>query len=108
MWSGLSKRWKPTNTLVYISSLGNIVSSYDKIHSFSFSNEKKVFCIWRQTFNKQNRRVYYKFYYLLQLEVPRVIKQALQEYNLIINISNWTKHRVLHLQILLQARVVEN
>jgi predicted amidohydrolase len=102
------KAEKATNTLVYISSLGNVVSIYDKIHPFSFSNEDKYFIPGDKLSISKIGPFTAGFTICYDLRFAELYSRLSQECNLIINIANWPKRRVHHWQTLLRARAIEN
>lgn len=99
---------KAANTLVYISSKGQALARYVKIHPFTFAGEDKYFVRGDQLSMVQLGDFTIGFTICYDLRFPEIYSALARQCNLIINIANWPKRRVRHWRILLQARAIEN
>jgi omega-amidase len=99
---------KATNNLIIIDKSGNVISSYSKIHPFSFSGENEYYiggdklCIC----NIDNAVIGLTVCY--DLRFPEIFQSLSNKCNILLTIANWPEKRVKHWNILLQARAIEN
>jgi predicted amidohydrolase len=104
----LKEKDKATNNLIIIDKKGIILSSYAKIHPFSFSGENKYYYggneICTCTLGKTNIGLTICY----DLRFPEIFQILSQKCNLIITIANWPEKRVKHWYLLLQCRAIEN
>ncbi len=104
-----SPKKKIYNTLIHISPKGKLVSSYRKIHPFSYAKEDKFY-------NKGSKQVITKIgewkiglSICYDLRFPELYRYyAKKRVHLIINIANWPDTRIEHWHTLLKARAIEN
>ena len=99
---------KCRNIYTVLDEKGGIVSSYAKIHPFSFSGEDKYF-------EGGNSCVAFNFYGIpfsnficYDLRFPEVFRQVSDIANAIIIPANWPARRSEHWKTLLRARAIEN
>lgn len=96
------------NCAVYISDEGVIEAVYRKIHPFTFSDENKYFSPGNKivTFNVEGFTVGLSVCY--DLRFPELYRLYTDSCQIVINIANWPKKRIVHWKILLKARAIEN
>jgi len=96
------------NCAISFSNQGEIMSTYSKIHLFSYANEHKIF-------NSGNRLSYFTLNGIsfglticYDLRFPALSTALSNNSHCIINIANWPDTRVMHWKALLKARAIEN
>ena len=99
---------KPTNNVVVVSKMGEILARYEKIHPFSYSGET-------EHYSKGNDIAILKFQdYSIGLTIcydlrfPELYQALSNQCDVIINIANWPARRVGDWRLLLHARALEN
>lgn len=97
------------NTLLFINENGELVSSYRKIHPFSFSNEDKFYSGGDQTVTANWNGLNVGFSICYDLRFPELFRYyGKDRCDLILNIANWPITRINHFTHLLKARAIEN
>jgi len=96
------------NKAFFVSSTGNIIGEYSKIHTFSNAEEDKVI-----KSGSEITVVEYKGYRIgmsicYDLRFPELYSAIGRESDLIVNIANWPKKRVEHWYTMLRSRAIEN
>lgn len=99
---------KATNNLVVIDKIGNVISSYSKIHPFSFSGENNYFLGGDEIITCTISDATIGLTICYDLRFPEIFQALSKTCNLIITIANWPKKRVAHWLTLLRARAIEN
>lgn len=97
------------NSLVHINTTGELITSYRKIHPFSYSSENKHYNRGNKTVITEinNWKVGLSICY--DLRFPELFRQyAKQRVELIIVIANWPDTRIGQWKTLLCARAIEN
>ena len=96
------------NGCVFISSDGNIIGEYSKIHPFTFAGEDKYISTGDRLEIVQYKGVNIGLSVCYDLRFPEVYSTMAQSSDLIINIANWPNKRSDHWMALLKARAIEN
>jgi len=98
----------PTNNLVIVSEEGSIISRYEKVHPFSYSDEDKYY-------SKGNEIVITKICDInignsicYDLRFPELFQALSKTCTVCINIANWPERRVADWKLLLHSRALEN
>lgn len=99
---------KAANTLIYISSKGEVLVRYVKMHPFSFAGEDEYFIHGDRLALAEFGVFTIGFTICYDLRFPEVYSALARQCNLIINIANWPQRRISHWRTLLQARAIEN
>jgi len=98
---------KICNTCCAVNSDGQVASSYNKIHLFSYGDE-------HQLFNKGNSiesipwEGGWGLSICFDLRFPELYQKLSEENLIIVNIANWPRQRISHWETLLRARAIEN
>jgi len=99
---------KATNNLVVITKDGNILSSFTKIHPFSYSGESNYYVGGNELVKCHIADANIGLTICYDLRFPEVFQALSKSCNVIITIANWPEKRLKHWSILLQARAIEN
>lgn len=99
---------KAANTLIHMSSVGEIVAQYIKLHPFTFAGEDQFFVNGNTLVIAELNECKIGYSICYDLRFPEIFSAMAKSCNVIINIANWPKKRVEHWQSLLQARAIEN
>ncbi|MDI6803695.1 MAG: nitrilase-related carbon-nitrogen hydrolase [Bacteroidota bacterium] len=97
------------NTLVHIDESGGLVTSYRKIHPFSFAGEDKFYQrgVAHKITTVKDFKIGLSICY--DLRFPELFRfYAKERVHLIIVIANWPVTRIEHWNTLLKARAIEN
>lgn len=97
------------NTLVHIDESGGLVTSYRKIHPFSFAGEDKYYSrgLTHKITAVKDFKIGLSICY--DLRFPELFRfYAKEKVHLIIVIANWPITRIEHWNTLLKARAIEN
>jgi omega-amidase len=97
------------NTLIHINSMGELITSYRKIHPFSYSSENKFYARGSKTVITEinNWKVGLSICY--DLRFPELFRHYGKErVELILVIANWPISRIGQWSTLLSARAIEN
>lgn len=85
---------------------------YDKRHLFSFAHEHKHYAPGnkRFIFSVNGWKINTQICYDIRFPVwtRQNIKDGQPEYDILLNVANWPKSRIMHWNTLLQARAIEN
>ena len=93
---------------VIIDNNGNLLTSYAKIHPFSFSGENEYYLGGDKICSCEIIDAIIGLTICYDLRFPEIFQALSQKCNLILNIANWPEKRIAHWNILLQARAIEN
>lgn len=104
----LNTRKKPTNDLLVVSSAGNVIARYEKIHPFSYSGETEHFSKGEKVVMLKIKEFSIGLTICYDLRFPELYQSLSKECSAIINIANWPAKRVSDWQLLLHARALEN
>lgn len=104
----ISDAGKAANTLVAFSSEGEELARYVKIHPFSFAGENNHFQPGSQLTKMQMPEFKLGFSICYDLRFPELYSALAKDCDVLVNIANWPKRRVIHWKALLQARAIEN
>lgn len=97
------------NTLVHINPLGELLTSYRKIHPFSYSFENKFYARGNKTVITEINGWKVGLSICYDLRFPELFRQYGKERTeLIIVIANWPDTRIGHWKTLLCSRAIEN
>jgi predicted amidohydrolase len=102
------KNNKATNNLILIDNDGNVLSSFVKIHPFTFSGENNYYVGGDEINKCQINDAIIGLTICYDLRFPEIYQALSKNCNLIINVANWPEKRLKHWNILLQARAIEN
>jgi len=97
------------NALVYLSSTGECLALYKKIHPFSYAKENKVYTGGEQPVAIERDGVKIGLSICYDIRFPELFRYyAKGRADIIINIANWPVERINHWNILTQSRAIEN
>lgn len=100
---------KNFNTLVHLNNQGNIISTYRKIHPFSYSKEDIFYGKGKEVVVTKVKGVKIGLSICYDLRFPELYRYYVKEkVHLIIDIANWPDTRIEHWRTLLKARAIEN
>lgn len=100
---------KSFNTLVHLNNQGKIISSYRKIHPFSYSKENIFYGKGKETVITKVKGVKIGLSICYDLRFPELYRfYAKDKALLIVDIANWPDTRIEHWRTLLKARAIEN
>ena len=99
---------KPTNNLVVVSSKGNLLGRYEKIHPFSHSGEMDYYSKGEETMCLGLKGFTIGLTICYDLRFPELYQSLSKKCDVIINIANWPSQRVADWILLLHARALEN
>lgn len=99
---------KPTNNLVVISSEGEIIGRYEKIHPFSYSGETECYSKGEELVCAGVKDFTIGLTICYDLRFPELYQALSKQCDAIINIANWPARRVADWTLLLHARALEN
>lgn len=104
----MSNGGKAENTLVAFSSDGIEQARYVKIHPFTFAGEDRYFQPGNKLAKMKMPEFMLGFSICYDLRFPELYSALAKDCEVLVNIANWPKRRVLHWRSLLQARAIEN
>lgn len=100
---------KNFNTLVHINNQGKIISSYRKIHPFSFSKEDIFYGKGQLPTITKVKSIKIGLSICYDLRFPELYRfYAKEKVDMIVDIANWPDTRIEHWRALLKARAIEN
>ena len=103
-----TKDVKATNNLIVLNNNGNLLSTYAKIHPFSFSGENNYYLGGDELIICKIAEANIGLTICYDLRFPEIFQALSKSCNIIITIANWPERRINHWTILLQARAIEN
>jgi predicted amidohydrolase len=102
-------RHKNFNTLLHINNQGRIISSYRKIHPFSYSSENIFYGRGKNPVVTKVKGFKVGLSICYDLRFPELFRYyAKERVDVIVNIANWPDTRIEHWRALLKARAIEN
>lgn len=104
----LNTKEKPTNNLVVLSSKGELLSRYEKIHPFSYSGEDNAYSKGDSIAQFEIDDVRCAATICYDLRFPELYQILSVKSIIIFNIANWPEKRVKDWNLLLHARALEN
>lgn len=99
---------KAENKFVIVSKDGEVLSSYTKIHPFSYSQEDKVYSKGKEITVCDIDGIEISTFICYDLRFPEVFQIASRKAQLITVAANWPRERMSHWHALLRARAIEN
>lgn len=99
---------KGENHLSIVSSLGEELANYTKIHPFSYGTESKYYSSGEKILFTNIGEFTISPFICYDLRFPEIFQIASRKANLIIIIANWPETRKDHWITLLKARAIEN
>ena len=99
---------KATNNLDIIDQTGKLLSSYAKIHPFSFSGENNYYYGGDELVTCQIADATIGLTICYDLRFPEIFQALSENCNIILTIANWPERRIKHWNTLLEARAIEN
>lgn len=99
---------KPKNALLTFSNNGITLAKYYKIHLFSPSNEDNLFQPGNKLVKLKMNDFNFGFSICYDLRFPELYSALATDCDVIVNIANWPKKRIMHWKTLLKARAIEN
>lgn len=99
---------KATNNLVITDHTGRLLSTYAKIHPFSFSGEGNYYYGGNELGSCQIAKATIGLTICYDLRFPEIFQALSGNCNIVLNIANWPEKRLKHWNALLEARAIEN
>ena len=100
---------KNFNIFIHLNNQGKIISSYRKIHPFSYSKENIYYGKGKETVTTKVKVFKIGLSICYDLRFPELYRlYAKERIHLIIDIANWPDTRIEHWRTLLKARAIEN
>ena len=100
---------KNFNTLVHLNNQGKIISTYRKIHPFSYSKEDINFGKGKKIVITKVKGIKIGLSICYDLRFPELYRLYVKEkVDMIIDIANWPDTRIEHWRTLLKSRAIEN
>ena len=99
---------KAENTLIAFSDDGIEQARYVKIHPFTFAGEDHFFKPGNKLAEMKLQEFTLGFSICYDLRFPELYSALAKNCDVLINIANWPKRRVMHWRTLLKARAIEN
>lgn len=104
----LSKEDKATNNLAVVNEQGQFLTSYAKIHPFSYANENDYYQAGEELKKVTIAGATIGLTICYDLRFPELYQAYSKDCSVIINIANWPERRITHWQTLNKARAIEN
>jgi omega-amidase len=104
----LKKGEKALNQLIFVPPNSTAISSYSKIHPFSYSGEDQYFNSGNSLITRNLGTHKMGFTICFDLRFPEVFQALSKKCFSIVNIANWPQNRIDHWTTLLRARAIEN
>lgn len=100
---------KNFNTLVHLNNQGKIISTYRKVHPFSYSKENVYYGKGKEAVVTKIKGIKIGLSICYDLRFAELYRlYAKEKVHLIIDIANWPDTRIEHWRTLLKARAIEN
>ena len=100
---------KNFNTLVHLNNQGKIISTYRKVHPFSYSKEDINFGRGKEIVITKVKGIKIGLSICYDLRFPELYRlYAKENVEMTIDIANWPDTRIEHWRTLLKARAIEN
>ena len=100
---------KNFNTLIHLNNQGKILSTYRKLHPFSYSSEDIFYEKGKNTVTTKVKGYKIGLSICYDLRFPEIYRfYAKEKVHLIVDIANWPDTRIEHWSTLLKARAIEN
>ena len=104
----LAKGDKASNCLVVVSGQGVLLTTYTKIHPFSYANENDYYQAGEELKKVTIAGATIGLTICYDLRFPELYQAYSKDCSVIINIANWPERRITHWQTLNKARAIEN
>jgi len=102
-------RNKCFNTIVHINNQGKILTTYRKIHPFSYTSENAFYGAGREIAVAKSKGYKIGLSICYDLRFPELYRMyAKEKVHILVNIANWPITRIEHWRTLLKARAIEN
>lgn len=98
----------PVNCAMVMSDSGKVISSYAKIHPFSYAEEDKFFSSGETLSFCKIGDCNFGISICYDLRFPELYQGFSKRAEVIVNIANWPASRIEHWDVLLRARAIEN
>ncbi len=99
---------RATNHYSVVSSNGEVISDYSKIHPFSYGDESKYFDGGNKIDKYKILEYTFSNFICYDLRFPEIFQIASRQSEIIVVPANWPKAREEHWKTLLRARAIEN
>lgn len=100
---------KNFNTMVHLNNQGKIITTYRKIHPFSYSKENIFYGKGKEVVITKVKGLKIGLSICYDLRFPELYRYyAKEKIEMIIDIANWPDTRIEHWSTLLKARAIEN
>ena len=104
----LSKGDKATNNLAVVNDQGVLLTTYAKIHPFSYANENDFYQAGEELKKLTIAGATIGLTICYDLRFPELYQAYSKDCSVILNIANWPERRVPHWWALIKARAIEN
>lgn len=104
----LSKGDKATNNLAVVNDQGVLLTTYAKIHPFSYANENDYYQAGEELKKLTIAGATIGLTICYDLRFPELYQAYSKDCSVILNIANWPERRVPHWWALTKARAIEN
>lgn len=104
----LAKEDKATNNLVVVNNQGVLLTTYAKIHPFSYANENDYYQAGNELKKVTIAGATIGLTICYDLRFPELYQAYSKDCSVILNIANWPERRVPHWWALIKARAIEN
>ncbi len=102
------RKKKPENIAAVYDREGNLLTTYSKIHSFSYAKEDKCYGAGKKTVAFELDDVPSSLFICYDLRFPEVFRDVADKACVVFVIANWPDERIHHWETLLRARAIEN
>jgi len=99
---------KGRNQAVAYSRMGNILTTFTKLHSFSFAKEDQYYTAGDEIVTFDIEGMPSSIFICFDLRFPEVFRSIAKKVQAIFVIANWPSTRIEHWEVLLKARAIEN
>ncbi|MBI2418473.1 MAG: hypothetical protein HYV28_11360 [Ignavibacteriales bacterium] len=97
------------NVLTWVDETGTVLSSYRKIHLFSFAGENLHYTKGSGVVIQEHKGLRFGLSICFDLRFPELYRTYAQnKTDVLVNIANWPVSRAMHWNTLLRARAIEN
>lgn len=104
----IKKETKAENKFVMVSKTGELLSSYTKIHPFTYGKEDLFYSKGKEISVCNIDNINISTFICYDLRFPEIFQAASKRAQLITVAASWPKERIQHWHVLLRARAIEN
>jgi nitrilase/cyanide hydratase and apolipoprotein N-acyltransferase len=104
----LTKGDKASNNLAVVNEQGVLLTTYAKIHPFSYANENDYYQAGEELKKVTIAGANIGLTICYDLRFPELYQAYSKDCSVMLNIANWPEHRVHHWWALIKARAIEN